>query len=166
MKVLLVVTMAVMLAACGAGRTLVLDPADYDADMRFEAVTIDRDRDTVAVPGEVGTEFAAQLRKAFYEEGLFDEGAGLMVRYRFVLFDAGNRMARWFMGGIGNAGEASAMIEFEFFSPDGAALSKIQVEGRIGSGFFGGSADSALKKAAQEAAAYAANSFGKRPPKG
>lgn len=75
-------------------------------------------------------------------------------------------MARWFTGGIGNAGEASTMVEFEFLSPEGEALSKIQVEGRIGSGFFGGSTDSALKKAAREAAAYAANSFGKRPPKG
>lgn len=166
MRLLVTAALAVMLSACGAGRTMVLESADPGAGMRFEAAVIDRDRDTVAVPDEIAIEFAAQLRRAMFEEGLFDEGAGLTVRYRFVLFDAGNRMARWFTGGIGNAGEASAMIEIEFLSPDGEALSKIRVEGRIGSGFFGGSTDSALKKAAQEAADYAANSFGTRPPKG
>lgn len=165
MRLLLVAALAALLAACGAGRTLVLESADIDPGLRFEAASLDRERDTVAVPDEVAAEFTVQVRKAFFEKGLFDEGAGLSVRYRFVLFDAGNRAARWFTGGIGNAGEASAMIEFRFFSPDGEELSKIQVEGRIGSGFFGGSTDSALRKAAQEAAAYAANAFGRHPVK-
>lgn len=63
------------------------------------------------------------------------------------------------LGGIGNAGEASAIIELVFRAPDGSELAKIQTEGKIGSGIFGGSSKSTVKKAAKEAAAFAISNF-------
>jgi hypothetical protein len=46
-----------------------------------------------------------------------------------------------------------------FVGADGAALARIQAEGRIGSGVFGGSFDEALDKMAGEVAEYALQQF-------
>ncbi len=45
------------------------------------------------------------------------------------------------------------------FSKGGVELSKINVGGEISAGLFGGSFDSAVKKAAEEAANYTLNNF-------
>ncbi len=50
--------------------------------------------------------------------------------------------------GIGNAGEGSLTIEVTYADQSGKQLGKIMSEGKIGSGFFGGSSDDAIEKAA------------------
>jgi hypothetical protein len=68
-------------------------------------------------------------------------------------------LQRWFWGGIGNSGEASVTLKVDFFDPASAQLGTIQVEGRIGSGFFGGSADDTLDKATDQIVNYAVANF-------
>ena len=46
----------------------------------------------------------------------------------------------------------------EFYDDD-AKLAEIQTEGRIGSGFFGGSMSEAVDKAAEQIATYAITNF-------
>ncbi len=152
---------ALLLAACGTGRTIVLDPADRTEIETYHAAAIRHAEDTVEVPEKVLDAFDTELHKAFFgEEAVFEDGEdGLRVEYRFLQFDPGNRFSRWLFGGIGNAGEATMLAEVRFLKPGGAEMARIQVEGRIGSGFFGGATDSALEKAAEEAAAYARAHF-------
>jgi hypothetical protein len=90
--------------------------------------------------------------------GPFAEGEELTIRIKVVQFEAGSQMQRWFWGGIGNAGEGSLQVLAGFYDDD-AKLAEIQTEGRIGSGFFGGSMTEAVDKAAEQIATYAITNF-------
>ncbi|RMD88478.1 MAG: hypothetical protein D6807_05670 [Alphaproteobacteria bacterium] len=156
-----IVLLALLLSACGAGRTIVLDPAERSEIETYVAASVVHGEDTIEVPEKVTAAFGKELDRAFFgDKGAFEKGDdGLKVTYRFLQFDPGNRFSRWFFGGIGNAGEATMLAEIRFDRPDGVEMARIQVEGKIGSGFFGGATDSALEKAAKEAADYARAHF-------
>jgi hypothetical protein len=128
----------------------------------FDAVKIERSEDSVAVPEELRTMFLEEIRNDLYgtpeEAGPFKEGDGLTIRVKVVQFQGGNQFQRWFFGGIGNQGEASMQLLTEFYDGE-KKLSHIQTEGRIGSGFFGGSVKSAVEKAAGEISQYAITHF-------
>ncbi|MES1956564.1 hypothetical protein SAHY_18404 [Salinisphaera hydrothermalis EPR70] len=106
------------------------------------------------MPSSVQETFRKELADKLYAKGGFVQGNALSLRYRFIGYDAGNRFKRWLVGGLGNAGEASVAVRVSFVR-DGQKLSQIQVEGKIGSGAFGGGASNAVKKAADQAASYA-----------
>lgn len=154
------VLVCLFLSACGTGRTMVMEPpAERKA---YTAAKLERAEDSVAVPDELRTMFREQLRKDLYgtaeKPGPFTEGDGLLIRVKVVQFEAGSQFQRWFWGGIGNQGEASMQLLTEFFDGD-RKLANIQTEGRIGSGFFGGSVKSAIEKATAEIRDYAAQNF-------
>lgn len=148
------------LTACGTGRTMVMEaPA---AKKSFAAATVERADDSVAVPDELRAMFREQLRLELYgtteKPGPFTEGAGLRIRVKVVQFEGGSQFQRWFWGGIGNQGEASMQLLTEFFDGE-TKLANIQTEGRIGSGFFGGSVKSAVEKATSEISTFAVENF-------
>jgi hypothetical protein len=128
----------------------------------FNAARLERATDSVPVPDELRAMFLEEIRKDLYgtaeEPGPFTEGDGLTIRVKVVQFEAGSQFQRWFWGGIGNQGEASMQLLTEFFEGE-KKLSNIQTEGRIGSGFFGGSVKSAVQKAASEISDYATSNF-------
>lgn len=152
--------LSVFVAACGTGRTLVVQPTT--GTEKFDSVTLERATDTVVVPEEYRALFLKELRKELYgtaeKPGPFTEGPGLNIRVTVLQFDQGSQFQRWFWGGIGNAGEGSLQVLAEFFDGE-TKLSQIQSEGRIGSGFFGGSMNDAVVKAAEEISKYAATNF-------
>ena len=158
MRLLTTVSLCMFLAACGAGSTTVMDPYTGPAYNASGAALLQMGSN-VEVPDEIKEEFKKSMQKEFFEKGVFEEGTALKVEYTFVQFEAGNRFSRWFWGGIGNSGEASLTVQIDFKKPDNSSLSTINVTGKIGSGFFGGSVSSALDKAAEEAATYAAANF-------
>jgi hypothetical protein len=139
------------LAASGVGRTLVTD-SGTDATQRFDSASIRHTESRVAVPDELRTAFHESMLDEFHATDAFAKGSGLQVDYRYISFTSGSRVQRWFSGGIGNAGEAFLIVEVRFLDPDEQLLSTVQVERRIGSGFFGGSVKSAVGQAAREAA--------------
>ncbi len=157
-KLVLVLLAALTLSACGAGSTTVVDAYD-GATVNYAAAQVESGDATVSVPDEIMADFKEAMSKEFYEKGLFTEGPGLKVKYTFIQFEGGNQFSRWFFGGIGNAGEASMTIQVDFFDENDTKLSTINVGGKIGSGFFGGSVSEAVGKAAKEAAEYAAATF-------
>ena len=114
---------------------------------------------SVSVPAEVKSEFQEKLNELLYEEGAFQKGPDLKIKYRFIQFDPGNQFTRYLLGGIGNTGEGSMTIEVKYFDAADKELATIQSEGRIGSGFFGGDFSFAVEKAAEEIAEYAKLNF-------
>ncbi len=62
-------------------------------------------------------------------------------------------------GGVGNAGEASIVIETEFLDERGNIIGRIETEGRIDSGMMGGRSNSAVYRAAEDIADYARENF-------
>jgi hypothetical protein len=156
---LAILGMCLLLVACGTGRTLVMEAPQRKA---FSAVTLTRADDTVSVPDEYRIQFANKIRGLLFgtkdKPGPFAEGQGLTIRIKVIQFDEGSQFQRWFWGGIGNAGEGSMHVVAEFFDGD-KKLAQTQVEGRIGSGFFGGSMSEAVDKAAEEIAKYAIANF-------
>lgn len=114
---------------------------------------------TVTIDPNIAQAFESQLRQNLYagEKGKFVDGDELTISYRFIQINEGSRAARYFAGGFG-AGKGSMTVEVTF-SKGGVELSKINVGGEISAGVFGGSFDSAVKKAAEEAANYTLNNF-------
>ncbi|HEX9773495.1 MAG TPA: DUF4410 domain-containing protein [Steroidobacteraceae bacterium] len=153
-------SIAILVVGCGTGRTLVMEPPAQQQS--YAAARVIEDRSTVPIPPEGLAKFHAALQTKLFdpEKGGFTEGDGLVVRYRFIQYTKGNQAARWFWGGIGNSGEASATVAVDFTDSAGVKLSNIQVEGRIGSGFFGGSAEETLNKATDEIVNFAVANFG------
>lgn len=139
---------------CGAGRTMVLAPAETSE--RFTEAEIIEGQSTVNVPSEANASFHSKLSQLIYGPGGFASGpGGLKIQYRFIQFTPGSQFTRWFWGGIGSAGKGSLTVEATFLDPAGKELSRIQAEGEITSGAFGGSFDFAVQKAANEVAEYA-----------
>jgi hypothetical protein len=151
LSILLMVTLS--LTGCGAGRTMVLVPAETPD--KFASAEIIEDKPTVNVPADVSASFQAKLAQLIYGQDGFTRGPGLKIRYRFVQFNPGSQFSRWFWGGIGSAGKGSMTVEVRFLNSSDKELAKTQSEGEITSGAFGGSFDFAVQKAAEEVAEYA-----------
>lgn len=151
-----------VLVGCGAGRTMVLKAPVEKVTTR--EIGLVEEEPTVNVPREVRDTFHEKLERALFEakdgkEPPFARGSDLKLRYRFVQFNPGSQFSRWFWGGIGNAGEGTMTVEATFLREGGEDLSKIQCEGKISSGFFGGSFDFALERAAKEIVTFAEGNF-------
>jgi hypothetical protein len=141
------------LSGCGAGKTMVLSP--IETPVKFTSAELYEDKATVNVPGEVSASFQAKIAQLLYGLEGFTKGPGLKVRYRFIQFNPGNQFTRWFWGGIGSAGKGSMTVEARFLDSSDKELAKIQSEGEISSGAFGGAFDFAVQKTAEEVAEYA-----------
>ena len=158
----LIVGFVLTSVGCTAGRTMVMDvPTE-----RIKAVSVNivADQDTVSVPAEVTNMFRDKLERALFvgEEGSsppFTKGTDLSIHYRFIQFTAGSQFKRWLAGGIGGYGEGVMTVEAIFIDPSGKEISKIQSEGKIGAGIFGGTIDGAVEKSVEEVARYTKQNF-------
>ncbi len=156
LRALCMVGIIVTLAACGTGKTMVVDAGE---SKKAASIAVVEGKSTVAVPADAEATFRKKLDELLFAKGGFLQGQDVTLTYRFVQFNEGNRMTRWFLGGIGNAGEGNLTLEVVYSDSASKPLGKIMSEGKIGSGFFGGSSDDAIEKAAEEVAAYTVTHF-------
>ncbi len=152
---LILVSFILFLQACGSGKTLVLEPPKITSAV--QGIHIARDNSTTKIPLEYQQRFENKLQEKLYKKHVFDKGNDLTISYRFIQLDQGNKLARWFTGGIGNAGEGSLTVESKFINKEGKEIGKIHTEGKIGSGFLGGSFDNAIDQSAEKLAEYIIN---------
>lgn len=146
-----------VLAGCAGSSNLVMSP--NRTAYKAQAASLVYDGGTVNVEDKATAELQQYMQQAFFEKGVnFGRGNELTVKYGFMAFDEGSQAKRYFLGPIGG-GEAKMVVGAEFFDAAGNSLAKIQSEGRLSGGFFGGDASSAIKKAAEEVAAYAKANF-------
>jgi hypothetical protein len=150
------VCLSFTLAGCGTGKTMVMDAGEA---RKASSISVSEGQATVAVPVDAETTFRKKLDELLFAKGGIKQGQDVTLTYRFVQFNEGNRLTRWFWGGIGNAGEGNLTIEVTYADPSGKQLGKIMSEGKIGSGFFGGSSDDAIERAAEEVASYTVTHF-------
>jgi len=152
----------VLLIGCGSGRTMVLKLPE--SQVETGEVELVRGESTVEVPEKVIVQFEEELRKVLFEktedrEAPFVEGPGVKLEYRFIQFDKGNQFSRYMWGGLGNSGEGTLTVQVSYFDNTDQELTTIQSEGKIGSGFFGGSINSAVNRCAEEIANYTETNF-------
>lgn len=157
MRNLLLVSILLALVGCGTARTLVIEPVATND--KYTSVKLVANNPNVQVPAEVIEKIEAVINKGLYEKGPFSVGDDLKIHYTFISHDKGNQFARWFWGGIGNAGEASVIVTVRYLNNEGNEIAKTQVEGRIGSGFFGGSINEAITKAGEDIVEFTINNF-------
>lgn len=160
MKHTIVIGLVLLLEACGTARTLVLEPPKPHA--RFSGVALVESEPTVSVPPEVTEKFRSVVEKGLYENGAFTRGNDLRIVYVIVSDNPGSQFQRWLWGGIGNAGEGSLVVMVRYLDATDTELAKTEVEGRIGSGFFGGSFDDAVTKAGEDIVKFTTQTFGER----
>jgi hypothetical protein len=154
---LLLFLLIIFLGGCGSGRTMVLKPTEIK--QHFSSVEIIEGNSTVNVPADVKKVFSQKLEKFVYEEGGFQKGNELKLKYRFIQFNPGSQFTRYMWGGLGSSGKGTLTVEAKFFDPTDQELAMIQSEGEISSGVFGGSFDFALEKCAKEIAEYTKHNF-------
>jgi len=152
------ILLGLSLSACGVGTTRVVQPPQHlHRPTSLEVVEGDS---PVPVPPGVKKDFDEHLRNLLFDEDdPFKQGKELKLVYRFVQFQPGNQFARWFLKGLGNAGEGSLTVEAKYLDPAGNEVSSILAGGKIGSGIFGGFYDLAVQKSAGEIAVYTKQNF-------
>jgi len=143
---------------CGcAGKTSVLKP--LETKQHFYSVEISEGNSTVNVPADVKQEFLQYLETFIYEDGEFQKGRDLSIKYGFTQYNRGNQFTRWLSGGIGGAGKGTVTIEAKFINQTDQELAIIQVEGEISSGGLGGGFEYALFQCAKAIAKYTMRNF-------
>lgn len=149
----------IFLQACGSSKTLILHKPEVKTNVKN--INIVSNTSTAELPLEYQKVFEKKLQDQLYKnkKQSFQQGQDLTASYRFIQFDEGSRFARWLVGGIGNAGEGSMTVETTFLDINGKEVGKVQTEGKIGSGFFGGSISSAVEKASEALATYIQKEF-------
>ena len=154
-RTLVLCALSLFVAACATGTTKVEQPVTAKHSMT--SVTFVKELDTVTVPDDVLAHFDKRLREYLHEEGPFEDGDQLTVKYRFTQFDQGNRALRYMIGF--GAGKGTMTIDVGFYDPQGVKLADIDVGGELSVGFFGGDIDEAVSKAAKEVAEYTTITF-------
>jgi hypothetical protein len=147
----------VLLNGCGSGKVVVNDAIETQHGIK--TVTIVCGKHVSPIPKEFKEAFEKNLKEKLYDEFGYKHGDDLTVVYRFLQCDEGSRFSRWFLGGLGNSGESSLTIEAKFIDKSGKELGKINAEGKIGSGFLGGSFDNAIEQASDHLAEYIVKNF-------
>ena len=154
---IVLISFCMMLISCGATNTLLLEsPSEKTSSKTIKIVEA---KSTVEVSSEMKENFNKLLKKEIYSKGKFSEGNGITLEYRFLQFNEGSRMARWLTGGFNNAGEGTLTVEAVIKNGNNFIIAKIQVEGKIVYGFFGGSIDRAMTQVAQGVAKYTITNF-------
>lgn len=148
--------LTVYLSGC-AGKIIVLKP--LEVKQRFSSVEISEGSSTVDVPADVKQVFLQKLETAIYEEGGFQKGRDLSIKYGFTQYNRGNQFTRWLTGGIGGAGKGSVTIEAKFINQTDQELAIIQVEGEISGGGLGGDFEYTLFQCAKAIAKYMKHNF-------
>jgi hypothetical protein len=144
------------LSACASSNNIVLAP--NSTHYTSSKVALVYDNATVNVEDK-----KVALLNKYLEEALFDsdaafaKGEGLTIKYGFIGYDEGSQAMRYLAGPL--AGGAKMVIVAEFLDPAGNSLAKIQSEGTVSGGFFGGDSDSAIKGAAKKIARFAEENF-------
>jgi len=144
-------------SGCGVGRNMVIQSPQ--TRIRAASAVAAENNSPVSIPAEMKADYQSRLEKYLYGENGFQQGKELTIRYRFIQYEPGSQFGRWFSGGLGNMGEGSLTIESKFYDSSDKELATIQTEGRIGSGFLGGSYGEALDKAAEKVAEFAKTNF-------
>ncbi len=142
------------LIGCGATKTMVLEPLEYQKEVK--KITLKQEKNTIMIDPSVEKAFQEYLHDQLFKKAEFIEGDDIILQYRFLQMNEGNRFARWMTGGIGNCGEGSTTVEVKFIdnTQNGKEIGKIQVEGKIGSGVCGGSLASAIDGVVEEIVEY------------
>ena len=156
-NVLIISTAALILQACGSGRTLVLDPVKNP--YQSGGIRICSTQPSTVVPEEIKTSFEELLREKLYKEEGVKEGPETTLNYRFIQLNEGSQFKRWFLGGFGNSGEGTLTTEVIYLDKNSNVIGKIQTEGKIGSGMFGGGFSNAIETAVEEIIKYTMATF-------
>jgi Domain of unknown function (DUF4410) len=155
-KSILIISLALYVSACASGTITVLTPVTQQAD--YKTLKIESGTDTVTLPADARAHFEKRLNEYLYDaKSGFTRGDELTLRYRFIQFDEGSRVARYVIGF--GAGKGKMTAEVVFTDRSGNELAKIHVEGEISMGFLGGDFDQAISAAARKVADYAIKTF-------
>jgi hypothetical protein len=158
-KMFTAICLAVLLNGCGSGKIIVYDPVE--AKHVVKTIKIVNNMPTSSVPKEYKEDFEEKLKEKLYQEHGYKPGDDLTISYRFLQCDEGSRFSRWFLGGLGNSGESSLTVEAKFIDKSGKEIGKVNTEGKIGSGFLGGSFDNAIEQASDHLVEYIVKNFRK-----
>lgn len=157
-RLVFVAICALALQACATASTKVLVAADTSLRNSVTTIRVERGEDTVPVPPEP----AAYLEKRindylFASNSRFSRGDGIILRYRFLKLDEGDRALRYIVGF--GAGKGEMTVEVTYLDMQGTELARAEFESELSMGFFGGDFDQAISSAAKEIADYTKANF-------
>lgn len=124
---------------------------------KVSSIDIAPERSTVQVAPEAVARFQKFLEDDFYYKHGFQRGNQLKLRWRFTEFDQGNRALRYFVGF--GAGNGKVVAHATFLDEKNRVVGAVEAHGRIVSGMFGGSYDTALRNCTDEINRYAEEHF-------
>ncbi len=157
MRLAALALLAMPIAACTSSNLTVEQAARNP--VRANSVNLQYADSTVQVSQDAQTYLQQRMNNAFLggDAPAFRQGQDMTVRYRFVSFERGSRVARYLLPGI--AGGSTMIVEAEFVSPSGEVLARVRGQGNVGGGIAGGSHNSAIDSAVNQIREFAVNTF-------
>lgn len=150
------ILLALFFASCGASSTLILEQPSqlsYEGEAVPASFSIRPSSKRGEVPAETVAAFENRVRRKLVHAGV----RGIQIEYRFLHTGNDEQLERWFTSG---SGRRSVTIDVVFKNAGEERLGRIQAEGRVKPGLFGGSFQGALNRAADEIADYAIATYG------
>lgn len=156
-RVAALMLLAMPLSACVSSNLMVEQAAR--GQTRVSSVNLAYQSDAAQVEAEAASYLQRRMELAFTggAQPPFSSGQEMTVRYRFISYARGSRLARYMLPGI--AGGATMLIEAEFVSPSGQVMGRVRGQGRVAGGLVGGSHNSAIDTAVNQIRDYAIANF-------
>ncbi len=150
-----------LLSSCGSYKAMYIEPTI--GKPRALLFQLEKGEHPVAVPAKVDSAFFTTLENKIYKKISRKPKLGdipdVILQYQFIQFDGGNQLARWWFGGLGDAGQASVVIMLTFFDAEYNKLGRVQVSGEISSGYYGGKFSDVFANMQNEIIDVCTNSF-------
>ena len=147
-----------LLSGCsaGTGKFFVINPPDRYVKM--PSISIIDSTSLVNVSRNSKVIFKKELSEALYVKN-FQRGSDFRLVYSFIYYDEGSRFLRWLGGNLFRLGKGIVKVQVKYLDSTGKELASIEAEGTIVSGWYGGSLDYAIERAAEQVAEYTIDQF-------
>ena len=166
LKMLVAISLIASLGGCGSGkdgtcRVLVVESGDVQRGIKTINIVSEKQ-----MPQEHKIAFEKNLRKKLFKKQTYKPGgvdSDLTVSYRFLMCDEGDRLTRmyWgrYWGAMSSEGNGILRVEARFINRAGVEVGKVEVEGKMSHGFYGGNFEDAVLQASDHLARYIIGNF-------
>lgn len=148
----------ILLSGCGTASTLTTKP--NETNFKSAYIQIEKTPSEFNIGLENISVFEQKLTEELYfKNDCFFKGDGLILSYKFLNLNPGDRLRRFASLGNSKVGEGGLIIEVTFKKANGKVVGIMEAHAQIKGGLLGGSIDEALQKAASQISTYAKLNF-------
>ena len=122
-------------------------------------MTISAGNHTVEVSQKIIAQLQKKIEKGLYEENDFIKSDALLLEYRFLQQDEGDKLVKLFIGSLAKLDDASLTVLVTYTDVNGNQLAQKHIHREFDSGFFGVSLSKAIGNIAEDIVEFTVENF-------